>query len=402
MIPHFYGVHVQVRGRRCPGLAVSDRIPLSPSSVDGGRSQSLATLLLGLLIPPHIVPDPPRDPAMHARPEDWTFIIKNLPGDRGRGGGRGKGRGGSGGGGRSGSGGGGGGRGGAQDRRHRRHGGGGRREGEGEGDNRGDCPSNHQIALEPGTPMLIRRRESEAFGGPLPLVVVECNDIEEHWTRGPPFDDQDTASGGSSSRSASPVPSHTSRSTVASESSQEGSCATAPSSICTPHSPANVPTIELTSTIHTAELADVARATFHKDGQTSHAVLKTYDATGFRQVVAETLRDLQGTTVAAQIGIIAPLHWTWVGLLMEDAGDPLGCGEDWAALGPLDRKLIYTALVKIHETGVQHGDVAPRNVVRRPDGGIAFIDFGCAEQHRCPGRDACRELLEMEKELHLT
>ncbi|KAJ7430115.1 hypothetical protein B0H11DRAFT_2398553 [Mycena galericulata] len=239
------------------------------------------------------------------------------------------------------------------------------------------------------------------------LNFICWTDIEEHWTRRPPFDDQDIASGGSSSRSVSPVPSHTSRSTVASESSQECSCATAPSSICTPHSPANVPTIELTTTIHTAELADVARATFHKDGQTSHAVLKTYDATGFRQVVAEvrayeTLRDLQGTTVAAQIGIIAPLHWTWVGLLMEDAGDPLGCGEDWAALGPLDRKLIYTALVKIHETDVQHGDVAPRNVVRPPDGGIAFIDFGCAEQHRCPGRDACRELLEMEKELHLT
>jgi tRNA A-37 threonylcarbamoyl transferase component Bud32 len=64
------------------------------------------------------------------------------------------------------------------------------------------------------------------------------------------------------------------------------------------------------------------------------------------------------------------------------------------------RHVIYDTLVKIHAKGIWHGDVAPRNVVRRSgDRGFAFIDFGNAEEHCCPGGDTCRELIELRREL---
>ena len=66
------------------------------------------------------------------------------------------------------------------------------------------------------------------------------------------------------------------------------------------------------------------------------------------------------------------------------------------------RKDIYLALAQIHARGLLHGDVMPRNVVRRPHGGgMCFVDFGLAEVgHRCDPQ-SCYELVELRSSLGL-
>lgn len=88
-------------------------------------------------------------------------------------------------------------------------------------------------------------------------------------------------------------------------------------------------------------MSDVIHGTLHDQEKTSCIVLKTYDRDGMWNLLAEaraykSLQDLQGTEVAAQFGILATSHWGWVGLLIEDAGVPLGCGGKWD-VEPADR-----------------------------------------------------------------
>ncbi|KAJ6604801.1 hypothetical protein DFH09DRAFT_322687 [Mycena vulgaris] len=69
-----------LHGQHLRGVAISDPIELSNSSMfsDGGV-QSVVTLILGLLMPPSIVPyHEDRDPAHHAPPSDWTGLRKLI------------------------------------------------------------------------------------------------------------------------------------------------------------------------------------------------------------------------------------------------------------------------------------------------------------------------------------
>jgi tRNA A-37 threonylcarbamoyl transferase component Bud32 len=62
---------------------------------------------------------------------------------------------------------------------------------------------------------------------------------------------------------------------------------------------------------------------------------------------------------------------------------------------------IYFALVQIHAAGVSHGDVEPRNVVRRRWGTPCFVDFGLSTtDHRCQ-RDTCEELAHLRSALQI-
>ncbi|KAJ7454658.1 hypothetical protein FB451DRAFT_1143991 [Mycena latifolia] len=236
------------------------------------------------------------------------------------------------------------------------------------------------------------------FNPQQPLVVVDGLTVETRWR--PLSDDEQTTSPSPSPRSPSPARSHAC-STAASDDSEGDSCWTAPSVASSLSSTfiaeIKIPTLTITSKIQTGVFADVARGSLCTGDQISPVTIKTYNAAGLDELVAEItayglLADLQGSAVAAQIGIVAPLHWAWVGLLMEDVGPSLGSGERWEGLALQEKKNIYDTLVTIHQKGVEHGDVAPRNVVRRPGGGIVFIDFGNAKEHSCPGTDTCSEL----------
>ncbi|KAJ7192138.1 hypothetical protein GGX14DRAFT_380446, partial [Mycena pura] len=65
------------------------------------------------------------------------------------------------------------------------------------------------------------------------------------------------------------------------------------------------------------------------------------------------------------------------------------------------RLRLYNALSEVHAAGVLHGDVFPRNVVRRPRGALCLVDFGRATlDHLCPGR-RCQELSDLREALAL-
>lgn len=48
-------------------------------------------------------------------------------------------------------------------------------------------------------------------------------------------------------------------------------------------------------------------------------------------------------------------------------------------------------VMDIHTNGVQHNDIAERNVVVRADGRPCLIDFDCASEHRCD----CKATIEL-------
>ncbi|KAJ7222205.1 hypothetical protein GGX14DRAFT_428204 [Mycena pura] len=89
-------------------------------------------------------------------------------------------------------------------------------------------------------------------------------------------------------------------------------------------------------------------------------------------------------------------------MVLENAGERIGhgCWDD-VVLDESDKKEIYFTLAQIHARGVLHGDVMPRNVVRRPHGGMCFVDFGLAEVgHRCDPQ-SCFELVKLRRKLGL-
>lgn len=57
----------------------------------------------------------------------------------------------------------------------------------------------------------------------------------------------------------------------------------------------------------------------------------------------------------------------------------------------------------VHYLGVAHGDLAPRNVLRKKwSFPFKIIDFGFSDvRHTCPGWRECGELKEVRRELHL-
>lgn len=54
-------------------------------------------------------------------------------------------------------------------------------------------------------------------------------------------------------------------------------------------------------------------------------------------------------------------------------------------------------MIAIHAAGVQHCDLAPRNVVLHPSGRLVVIDFGMSMPHLCDGH--CAEIVDFAQEL---
>jgi tRNA A-37 threonylcarbamoyl transferase component Bud32 len=72
------------------------------------------------------------------------------------------------------------------------------------------------------------------------------------------------------------------------------------------------------------------------------------------------------------------------------------------SLAGLCRLDLYTQVELLHQYGVEHGDLAPRNITRNEaDGKLWLIDFSSSERHdECNGRD-CPELVHFRQDLGL-
>ncbi|KAJ7611542.1 hypothetical protein DFH06DRAFT_1244410 [Mycena polygramma] len=145
------------------------------------------------------------------------------------------------------------------------------------------------------------------------------------------------------------------------------------------------------------------------DGQPpSDVVLKSYPVEDFKLLIHEL-------DVYAAIGhlafivptlhvVLKPSSESWGGLLLEDAGTVLAkYNTPWQNLGltPHEKILLYDTLRQLHSAGIIHGDVVPRNIVRRPGGAFCFVDFERSKlNHTCPG-PTCKELAELHHKLGL-
>ncbi|KAJ7506673.1 hypothetical protein B0H11DRAFT_239431 [Mycena galericulata] len=122
------------------------------------------------------------------------------------------------------------------------------------------------------------------------------------------------------------------------------------------------------------------------------------------EVAAYTrLRDEAVHVVPRLLGVYRLPGESWSGLLLEDVGSALGHAFwDDVALTVGEKQEIYEAIRAIHEAGVLHGDVEPRNIARASGGGpLRVIDFGSASMgHGCPGR-GCRELRGLREALRM-
>ncbi|KAJ7737950.1 hypothetical protein B0H16DRAFT_100797 [Mycena metata] len=160
---------------------------------------------------------------------------------------------------------------------------------------------------------------------------------------------------------------------------------------------------------HSGHFATVYSGTFSLDNQpSSRIILKCYPT----QYFPRHLQELDVYAALAPLAVIvprlytvlAPLDLTWAGLVLENAGTELGnSSQTWdeVDLTHDDRRRLYGALTELHSVGVVHGDLTPRNVVRRSRGALCLVDFGQSTLHhvcsgaRCPELFALREALAL-------
>ncbi|KAF8192339.1 hypothetical protein K438DRAFT_1935133 [Mycena galopus ATCC 62051] len=135
--------------------------------------------------------------------------------------------------------------------------------------------------------------------------------------------------------------------------------------------------------------------------------MKTYPVEDFNLL----LHEFDVYTAVAHLDIVPKLHAVikcrfepWGGLIMEYAGTTLSIYDvPWEDLKlTWQEKLdLYDALRQLHAAGVVHGDVAARNILRRPSGTFYLVDFDRSSlNHVCPG-PACEELAQLQRNLGL-
>ncbi|KAJ7118766.1 hypothetical protein C8R44DRAFT_182811 [Mycena epipterygia] len=130
-------------------------------------------------------------------------------------------------------------------------------------------------------------------------------------------------------------------------------------------------------------------------------VLKKYHAGRFDKLANELgaykcLAKLRLKVVACY-GVIAAPDFSWVALLMEDSGPTIASSGGWAALPWSESRSLFQTFLAIHLAGVEHCDIAARNVLIPPWGGTSVVDFGEARlNHRCEGW-ACPELEKLRR-----
>ncbi|KAJ6528831.1 hypothetical protein B0H19DRAFT_1083172 [Mycena capillaripes] len=110
------------------------------------------------------------------------------------------------------------------------------------------------------------------------------------------------------------------------------------------------------------------------------------------------LRTLQGIAIPSLFGLYRNLNDGSSILLTSYAGVTL---TDFDNLRLKDRQKLLSHIIRLHQAGVQHNDMEPRNVTLSPRLGPFIIDFDNATLgHMCTGL-SCKELCQMSNRLGL-
>ncbi|TDL26921.1 hypothetical protein BD410DRAFT_475932 [Rickenella mellea] len=87
-------------------------------------------------------------------------------------------------------------------------------------------------------------------------------------------------------------------------------------------------------------------------------------------------------------------------LVLDDLGDAL---ESFNHCSEEQKNALFDTALALHNSGVCHNDIEPRNVVVDQDGKVHIIDFHLAtSDHSCPGADICGELTVLRNQLWLS
>ncbi|BGP51157.1 hypothetical protein JCM10450v2_007086 [Rhodotorula kratochvilovae] len=86
-------------------------------------------------------------------------------------------------------------------------------------------------------------------------------------------------------------------------------------------------------------------------------------------------------------------------LLMEDGGKALD--REFSELSIREKNGLYALVLALHQVGIWHDDLAPRNILINPSGEFRVCDFGRSRLHDCEGEDKCGELEDLQCELEL-
>ncbi|KAF7372411.1 Proteophosphoglycan ppg4 [Mycena venus] len=106
----------------------------------------------------------------------------------------------------------------------------------------------------------------------------------------------------------------------------------------------------------------------------------------------------QGVAIPTLVGLYTNNNNGSSVLILSHAGAPLGTFE---ALTLAQRRTLLSHIVCLHQTGIQHNDIEPRNVMLSPSSAPVIIDFDHASlDHICQGK-SCTELLEVAQRLGL-
>ncbi|KAJ7749800.1 hypothetical protein DFH07DRAFT_942001 [Mycena maculata] len=154
--------------------------------------------------------------------------------------------------------------------------------------------------------------------------------------------------------------------------------------------------------------ASLFEATFAlAGGPRLNVFMKTYPVEDFNVLIHE----FDVYTAVAHLVIVPKLHAVikarfdpWGGLILEHAGTTLSSRDvPWKDLELTQQEKLdlYDAFRQLHAAGVVHGDVAARNILRRPSGAFCLVDFDRSSlNHVCPG-PTCEELARLQRNLGL-
>ncbi|KAJ4464275.1 hypothetical protein C8R41DRAFT_985484 [Lentinula lateritia] len=88
-----------------------------------------------------------------------------------------------------------------------------------------------------------------------------------------------------------------------------------------------------------------------------------------------------------------------IALVLEYKGKRL---PDFGTLTDNSKHKLYDQVCNLHALGVQHNDLAPRNVLVNKEGDLTIIDFHQSELgHRCKGSRRCSELKDFAEQLQM-
>ncbi|KAJ7127170.1 hypothetical protein C8R44DRAFT_116187 [Mycena epipterygia] len=143
------------------------------------------------------------------------------------------------------------------------------------------------------------------------------------------------------------------------------------------------------------------------NGASPSVIVKMFEAALFRELRAELtartrVRTVLGTKVVSCLAVLASPSLDWMAMVMEDAGPTVEALGGWASTGGEQRLPLFKAVTRMHELGIDHGDLAARNVAKRTSGELCVLDFGEANtEHICLGFGRCPELVKLQMELEV-